>query len=87
MVARGGGTDKASSPGGGDHQRRVHACGWAPSNVRLGLGDVEVVYQVVTKTKKPVVDVHRVDRREADIGELHRVVDGVLAGAYWPSRG
>ena len=62
---------------------------WAASE--LGLGEVEVVYQIVTKTKKPAVDIRGVSRGESDIGELHRVVDGVLraveAGAFWPSRG
>ena len=75
-----------------DHLRwNLQATAYAWASRELGLGDVEVVYQIATKTKKPAVDIHRVNRGEGDIEELHQVVDGVLraveARAFWPSRG
>ena len=62
---------------------------WAAQE--LGLGDVEIVYQVMLKTKKPGLVKYAVDRNEADVEELFAVMDGVLngadAGAFFPSRG
>ena len=57
---------------------------------QLGLGDVEVAYQVIAKTKNPVVELHRVERSEGDIDEMLHTIDGVYravdAGAFWPVR-
>ena len=56
-----------------------------------GLEDVQVMYQVITKTKKPAVQLERVTRCSADVSDLRMTIDGVLgaveAAAYWPVRG
>ena len=69
----------------------LQATAYAWAARELGLGDVEVVYQVLLKTKKPAVDIHRVSRGVDDVEELLGVFDGVMraveAGAYWPVRG
>ena len=70
-----------------DLQASVYA--WAARE--LGFGEVDLVYQVLLKTKKPAVVTYPVDRDDGDIDELHRVITGVMrvveAGAYWPQRG
>jgi len=61
---------------------------WAAKE--LGLGDVDVVYQLLLKTKAPAIETYRVQRGEADIRDLQRIVDGVMraveANAYYPVR-
>ena len=70
-----------------DLQASVYA--WAARE--LGFGEVDLVYQVLLKTKKPAVVTYPVDRDDGDIDELHRIITGVMraveAGAYWPQRG
>lgn len=58
---------------------------------QLGLGDVGLRYQVITKTKKPTVQVEDVSRGERDEADFLRAVTGVLRAvgtrAFWPNRG
>ena len=72
-------------------QYDIQATAYTWAARELGLGDVDVVFQVLLKTKKPAVETYRVQRHEADILEFVRVIDGVMraveAGAWWPSRG
>lgn len=57
----------------------------------LGLGDVALRYQVVTKTKVPAVQVAELHRDEHDEGDFLRTVGGILraidAGVSYPVRG
>ncbi len=57
----------------------------------LGLGEVGLRYQVVTKTKNPAVQLEDVRRDDADEQDFLRATVGVLraidAGAFWPVRG
>ena len=58
---------------------------------QLGLGDVGVRFQVVTKTKTPAVQVVDVERGDCDRDDFMRTAVGVLraidAQAFWPNRG
>lgn len=57
----------------------------------LGLGDVGIKFQVLTKTKVPAIQIAEVDRSQADEDDLLRTVGGVLkaidAGVSYPIRG
>lgn len=57
----------------------------------LGMGTVNLRYQVVTKAKEPVVQVEDVQRGEAQEDDFLRTAVGVLkaveAGAFYPVRG
>lgn len=58
---------------------------------QLGLGEVGVRLQVVTKTKEPAVQVEEVERGGRDVDDFLRTVVGVLravdVGAFYPVRG
>lgn len=70
-----------------DIQGTVYA--WTAAE--LGLGEVEIAYQVLLKTAKPAVAVHPVVRAGSDIDEMFKVVVGIMraveAEAFWPCRG
>ena len=72
-------------------QYDIQATAYTWAARELGLGTVDVVYQLLLKTKTPAVKTYRVQRGEADIAELTLTIDGVLraveAGAWWPTRG
>ena len=57
----------------------------------MGLGDVGLRFQVVTKTKVPQVQIAEITRDEQDEDDLLRAVQGVLraidAGVSYPIRG
>lgn len=57
----------------------------------LGLGDVGLVFQVITKAKKPALQIAEVGRTAEDERNFLRTVVGVLravdAGASWPVKG
>lgn len=57
----------------------------------MGLGDVKVTYQIVTKTKTPALQIVDVERDDEDEREFQRVAVGVMravdAGAFMPVRG
>ena len=56
----------------------------------LGFPDAEVVYQVITKTKTPAVQLAPVVRNDSHLAELDLVIDNVLrgieAGVFFPNR-
>ena len=58
---------------------------------QLGLGDVKLRFQVITKTKTPAVQVEDVSRSRQDVADFLQAVVGVLrsidAGAFYPVRG
>lgn len=57
----------------------------------MGLGDVKVRYEIITKAKQPVVQVLDLDRTDEDEREFLRVAMGVLRGVdasvFIPQRG
>jgi putative RecB family exonuclease len=57
----------------------------------LGLGDVGLRFQIITKTKIPAVQVEDVCRGDTDVDDFLRTVVGVLravdVGAFYPVRG
>jgi putative RecB family exonuclease len=57
----------------------------------IGLGDVGLRLQVLTKTKSPALHIEEIDRRASDEDDFLRTVLGVLraidAGAFYPLRG
>ncbi len=58
---------------------------------QLGLGEVGLRYQVITKARLPVVQIEDVDRDEHAEVDFMRLAAGILraigAGAFWPQRG
>ncbi len=57
---------------------------------QLGFTDAEVVFQIVTKTKKPAIQLAPVVRNDSHLAELDLVIDNVLrgieAGVFFPNR-
>ena len=57
----------------------------------MGLGDVKVRYEILTKTKNPAIQVVDLDRSEEDEQEFLRVALGMMrgvdAGVFIPQRG
>ena len=57
---------------------------------QLGFQNAEVVYQVITKTKVPAVQLAPVVRNDAHLAELELAIDNVLrgiqAGVFFPNR-
>ena len=57
----------------------------------MGMGDVKVTYQIVTKAKSSMLQIVDLDRNEEDELEFQRVAVGVMravdAGAFMPVRG
>ena len=68
----------------------LQATVYAQAARQLGFPDAEVFYQVITKTKTPVVQLAPVVRSEAHLAELELVIDnvarGIQAGVFFPNR-
>jgi CRISPR/Cas system-associated exonuclease Cas4 (RecB family) len=84
---------KTSARKYGDDQLRydIQPTGYRLAARAMGLGDVKVTYQIVTKARTPVIQVEDLDRSVEDEEEFQRVavnvMRGVDAGAFPPVRG
>ena len=69
----------------------IQAAAYTWAAAELGLGQVEVCYQLLLKTKTPAVENYRVQRGPADMDDLQATITGILravdAHAFWPTRG
>ena len=63
-----------------DLRHDLQASVYALAAKELGLPDAEILFQVITKTKTPVVQIEAAARSTAQLSELGVVIDGVLAG-------
>jgi CRISPR/Cas system-associated exonuclease Cas4 (RecB family) len=84
---------KTSARKYGEDQLRydIQPTGYRLAARAMGLGDVKVTYQIVTKTRTPVIQIEDLDRSAEDEEEFQRVavnvMRGVDAGAFPPVRG
>lgn len=84
---------KTSARKYGEDQLRydIQPTGYRLAARAMGLGDVRVTYQIVTKARTPVIQVEDLDRSVEDEEEFQRlavnVMRGVDAGAFPPVRG
>lgn len=84
---------KTSARKYGEDQIRwdIQPTGYRLAARAMGLGEVKVTYQIVTKTKAPVIQIVDLDRSVEDEEEFQRIAANVMravdAGAFPPVRG